>query len=57
MTAPVPILSIQGKAFRHGPHGIISASPRQVSLRAKQTTDVNNSVIESYHIALNMAKK
>jgi len=57
MTAPVPDLSTQIKAFRHGPGGYLSASPLHVSLRAKQNTDMNNFVIESYHIALYIGMK
>jgi hypothetical protein len=52
MTAPVPILSIQFKASRHGPGGKPSASPRQVSLRAEQNTDMNIFGTESHHIVL-----
>jgi hypothetical protein len=57
MTAPVPKKSTHVTAFRHGTDGKISASPRQVSLRAKQNIDMNISVIASYHIALYIRMK
>ena len=44
-------------AFRHGTDGKLSVSPRQVSLRAKQTTNMDTFVIESYHIALYIGMK
>jgi hypothetical protein len=57
MTSPVPKKSTHVTAFRHGTGGKLSASPRLLSLRVKQTTAMNTFAIDSYDIALYIGMK